>query len=819
VVFHLANASPGYTPTPKGSWDDTSHAVYKRLSHTGPVGASATVTVTETTATNNWSELAYVFVSDPITVAGNVTGSYTLNYGASESSASANCVTYTHMWVTQGNSDTVRGTVIANRIGGTEFPTTASGRNVGASMDATVAAQVGDRIVLEIGTEFQNAVTTSFSATFYYGSTGGTNLGSGDTNVTTRPSKIDMTSVDPLFVPAGTGSGGWTFAGAAAGKATKTGTATGSWSLAGVAAGSKPAKGSGTGGWAFTGAAVGASPVPNGAGTGAWGFTGAAVGASELSVVHAAAQSGNGSSIAVTTDAALLDGDLRIIFATVSGQTVTAGTTGWTEAYNQTVAGGTRRLYIWTRTHNEADPAVSLTLSAAANYGVTQIALRGHNGLDVTPVVASSGTAATALPAPSAVTTVRGGRLVCFYSSINNATSNTLGAAYNMANHAAQTGNNSVGHSVMLASEARHYTGRVGTNQATSGASAAWVAATVVVAPIIPTAAPARPYLGDADWLWEPIKTNPAVDGQTAAIVANLSTGSHACSLEDFATKLVLPDEISSGTPRYDITFLNQTGNGGEDWGSDPFGSDTMPIPDGTENQIPPGDGIVDPDGHVSVGDDTNNTIYSLWQATASGSPNRVRGATWGAKTDLDGAGREVGGGSSTGARITRFGTVVRAAEIASGQINHALAFGTNMARQTEYRYPAAGTDGVNMSSASSTIPEGARIQLDPSINLDAISGITEAELIIGKALQTYGAYCVDQAGVRAAFVFEYSPGHVAYTQAGLSDYLDLTHIPWSDLRVLANWDGTGGSASGSWSFTGAAAGLTEHRGTATGNW
>jgi hypothetical protein len=202
VIFHLANAQAGYTgATPKAAWDSTTGAVLdRRLSHTGPAGASATATVNDSIATNLWDMLGMVFISDPMTAGGALGGlAYVLNYGASEAAAGANCVTYTHLWVTTGDTNVARGTLIANRIGSTEFPTTASGRNVAANFDAGVTAQAGDRLVLEIGTEFQNTATTSWNAVFYYGATGATNLASGSTAVTTNPGVIDVTGIDSFF--------------------------------------------------------------------------------------------------------------------------------------------------------------------------------------------------------------------------------------------------------------------------------------------------------------------------------------------------------------------------------------------------------------------------------------------------------------------------------------------------------------------------------------------------------------------------------------------------------------------------------------------
>ena len=82
-------------------------------------------------------------------------------------------------------------------------------------------------------------------------------------------------------------------------------------------------------------------------------------------------------------------------------------------------------------------------------------------------------------------------------------------------------------------------------------------------------------------------------------------------------------------------------------------------------------------------------------------------------------------------------------------------------------------------------------MQLDPSIDLAAIPGITPFELTVGRALQRYGAYCGDNGGARMAFIFEYVPKLKPYKKAGSTgDYDSMPHIPWDKLRVLRQSDG-----------------------------
>jgi hypothetical protein len=281
-----------------------------------------------------------------------------------------------------------------------------------------------------------------------------------------------------------------------------------------------------------------------------------------------------------------------------------------------------------------------------------------------------------------------------------------------------------------------------------------------------------------AAWLYDPIPANPVLDSQSAAISAALAGGSHIANMVDFGTTMVRTG-VTAATPRYDVQFEYVP-----EWGSDPFGTETMPIPAGTV--VPPGT-----DGHVSIVDPTTQQIYSLWAANFNGT---VKTAGFGAKVALYGDGREITG-SSTGANLCRYAGVVGEDELIAGNINHALFFSTDMARLTTFRYPAVKTDGSNLVGSSVTIEEGARVQLNPAVNVDAIPGITAGERTVAKALQTYGAYCGDNGGGRMAFIFEYTAATIQqtrYPSVGLAwDYFDMSHIPWNQLRVLNSWNGT----------------------------
>lgn len=310
---------------------------------------------------------------------------------------------------------------------------------------------------------------------------------------------------------------------------------------------------------------------------------------------------------------------------------------------------------------------------------------------------------------------------------------------------------------------------------------------TAVAAAVEPPPPPSNPtgpgYFGGADWLWNPIAANPVLDANSATWVGYLaaSDAQRVANLYEYSVAMVSASEITSSTPRYDVALT-------QSWGSDPFGSTTVPIPAGTK--VPPGS-----DGHVAILDPTTGTAYGIWQAAYDGNTDTWSGS-WGGMTDLNGDGIDQTG-SATAAAIARYAGVVTAEEFsaavaANTGLGHALAFSTDLAGP-DFVYPAIKSDGQNWAGVATPIPEGYRIQLDPGLDIDAIVGITEGEKVIAKTLQTHGAYVVDQGGARMAFAFELvddatysSPGSV-WTEAGFGwDYYDMNNIPWSGLRVLA---------------------------------
>jgi hypothetical protein len=190
--------------------------------------------------------------------------------------------------------------------------------------------------------------------------------------------------------------------------------------------------------------------------------------------------------------------------------------------------------------------------------------------------------------------------------------------------------------------------------------------------------------------------------------------------------------ECDDDTPRHYVYNLAGTNKR--------FGGDKVPIPDNHQHdpQADAGSIIID---------------YSEeWMYQFGGLEYKYVNGAWrwcsfaGCRWPLYGSGVGENNVWTCGsAGISAYCATIRPEEIAAGVIARPLCCSLHTPKAGVNVYPpAATTDG--RSTDTYAIPNGARLQLDPSLNLDTL-GLSEAEKIIAKCLQDYGLVVKENAG------------------------------------------------------------------------
>ena len=143
-------------------------------------------------------------------------------------------------------------------------------------------------------------------------------------------------------------------------------------------------------------------------------------------------------------------------------------------------------------------------------------------------------------------------------------------------------------------------------------------------------------------------------------------------------------------------------------------------------------------------------------------------------------------GGSGNAANFPLLGGLIRPEEIAQGRIDHALVFGMPGIGQGPPVCPAS--HNAPTSTDPNALREGQLLQLDPTLNVDAMN-IPAWQKTIMRAMQTYGMYLRDNSGAFAVYGENVvSRGYDAWANVGLGgrDYLMLSSMPWDRFRVVA---------------------------------
>jgi hypothetical protein len=148
-------------------------------------------------------------------------------------------------------------------------------------------------------------------------------------------------------------------------------------------------------------------------------------------------------------------------------------------------------------------------------------------------------------------------------------------------------------------------------------------------------------------------------------------------------------------------------------------------------------------DMHMGIIDPESNCLYEFWRYSSftAGSGNAISLETDGIYKD---------GRSTVAAGWSQIQGIIWPKELNDGVINHALSFSTPVTNKNGYVPPATKNDGT-LTDNPFAIPEGTLIRIKPSVDLDTLSGISEIERIVYRAIQKYGMYCGDTNGAGLA--------------------------------------------------------------------
>lgn len=275
-----------------------------------------------------------------------------------------------------------------------------------------------------------------------------------------------------------------------------------------------------------------------------------------------------------------------------------------------------------------------------------------------------------------------------------------------------------------------------------------------------------RPFSASSPWN-TPIPANPALDPNSAAMIQQFSTPtskydpSFWLNVNRASPTLWMADDA---TPVYDVNCT---------LGNCPW-FDAVPIPD---NAVPD----YEKDAHMAILNKTRTRVWEMGWAKKSAAGTWTAG--WGTIYDLTGPGyNQPGYSSARGSGLPLIGGLIYLDEIKAGAINHALAISYYEPGPC-FVWPAS-VNGYTPANPNA-MPYGARVQLDPALNLDTL-GLSPAAKVIARALQVYGAFIVDRFSSVISLPVESfygKPGPNPW--AGILDENDLIKLPANRFRVL----------------------------------
>jgi hypothetical protein len=356
------------------------------------------------------------------------------------------------------------------------------------------------------------------------------------------------------------------------------------------------------------------------------------------------------------------------------------------------------------------------------------------------------------------------------------------------------------------------------------------IAAAVAALSVGATSAQAGEYFSPTGPWNAPIPANPTLDPNSGPIVSTMTS-----TINSLAAQQVPPNVntdkssvpiyyANSSTPKQPITIDGNQNHHTvlrreiNEEGGVPFPAGAQPAP-GT-------------DGHIVVYDTSSKKMYEFWRASSPKmnglsclflpwTDNRpcYRDSRWHAdwggmmdEVDVDpgvftpnawpGVGTDGYGWGASATSLPLLGGLITFEDLNAGVIDHAVAAAFGNVCTNYFMGPAQREDGDDASP--NCLPEGARLQLDPSYNVDADSNppFTKA---VERAAQKYGIIVRDKTGVGGSLaIFGQDPQTQPsnpYTSGpgiggtnnggrgyfgGTRPYELLRNFPWHRLRVIS---------------------------------
>jgi len=297
---------------------------------------------------------------------------------------------------------------------------------------------------------------------------------------------------------------------------------------------------------------------------------------------------------------------------------------------------------------------------------------------------------------------------------------------------------------------------------------------------------PERPFPASSAWN-RAIPANATLAPNSAGMIQRLSSGGHynvtSGAWGRFGAPVFYAD---ASTPRYT-------------WGSHcgPISGKQVPIPPGSHEAEGPG---ASSDHKYIVIDASTKLVYDIWGADVAG----LDCTKWGYQgygviesltTASDGAPGINGEKAPTGASTSSLAGLLRAYDAThldtDGTYGHALQGSSMYGAKGRWVSPATSSDGPDTSP--SAIPQGSRLQLNPSFNCEAIS--VRGVRAYCKTAQKYGIILMDTSPVHALTIYQEdvkdntpatgNPFAGGYWGTD-ADWPSLASVPLGQFRVVA---------------------------------